>query len=106
MMEQVLLLINSVPSSMNAQRAWHMAQTLHAQGHRVTLFLIQDGVLAAQKGEAALRDLPQDVACYALGEDLQLRGFVSSDLHVKTQVADYTQLIDLFEGNHRVIGAL
>ncbi len=104
-MESVLLLVNGAPSSPNAQRAWQIAQTLRDQGNRVTLFLIQDGVLAARKGESALHDLG-DLACYALGEDLQLRGFAASNLREQVKIADYGRLVDLFDQHERVIGAL
>ena len=102
----VLILVNSTPSSANARRAWQTALTLHDQGHSITLFLIQDGVLAALNGETALRDLPSDISCYVLGEDLALRGFTPLKLHKQVQVADYAQLVDLFDQHARVIGAL
>ena len=105
-MEPILMLINSAPSSPNASRARQMARTLHKQGHPVTLFLIQDGVLAALNGETALRDLPRGIGCYALNEDLTLRGFTPLKLSEQVQVADYARLVDLFDQHTRVIGAL
>ena len=105
-MDSILLLVNSAPSSVNAQRAWPLARTLHEQGQSVSLFLLQDGVLAALNGETALRDLPREIACYALGEDLTLRGFTPLKLREQVQVADYTRLVDLFDQHTRVIGAL
>lgn len=103
-MDSILLLVNSAPSTANAQRAWQMAHTLHGQGYPVTLFLIQDGVLAAGPGAAALRELPRDIVCYALAEDLRLRGLVS-DVPSRIREAGYAQLVDLFGENARVIGA-
>lgn len=105
-MKSVLLLVNSGPWTANAQRAWQMAYALHGQGYPVTLFLIQDGVLAARQSEPALRNLPPEIVCYALMEDLELRGFAAPDLRAHIQMADYAQLIDLMEENPRVIGAL
>ena len=105
-MEPILLLVNSAPSSVNAQRAWQTAQSLHEQGHAVTVFLIQDGVLAGLNGETALRDLPREITSYVLGEDLQLRGFTQLKLRERVQVADYARLVDLFDQHTRVIGAL
>ncbi len=102
----VLLLVNSTPSSANAQRAWQTACTLHEQGHPVTLFLMQDGVFAALDEETALHDLPHNIGCYVLGEDLALRGFTPLKLREPVQVADYAQLVDLFDQHPRVIGAL
>ncbi|MEW6404314.1 MAG: DsrH/TusB family sulfur metabolism protein [Chloroflexota bacterium] len=105
-MKSILMLVNSTPSSANAQRTWQLARTLHEQGHSVTLFLIQDGVLAALNGETALRGLPRGIGCYVLGEDLALRGFTPLKLREQFQVADYAQLVDLFDQHTRVIGAL
>ncbi len=105
-METVLMLMNSAPSSANAQRAWQMANTLREQGNTVTVFLLQDGVLAALKGEAVLSNLPREISCYALGEDLQLRGFTPLKLRERVHVADYARLVELFDQHTRVIGAL
>ncbi|MBI5031884.1 MAG: sulfurtransferase complex subunit TusB [Chloroflexi bacterium] len=105
-MESVLMLINSAPSSVNTQRAWQLARMFHEQGQAVSLFLLQDGVLAALQGETALRDLPREICCYALSEDLQLRGFTPLKVREQVQVADYARLVDLFDQHTRVIGAL
>ena len=105
-MESILLLVNSAPASPSAQRAWQMAHTLQGQGHPVTLFLIQDGVLAGLDGETSVRDLPPEIRCHVLGEDLALRGFTGLDLGPQVRVADYTQLVELFDQHARVIGAL
>lgn len=105
-MDSILLLVNSVPSSVNAQRAWQLGRTLHEQGQSVSLFLLQDGVLGALEGEPALREFPPDIACYVLGEDLALRGFTPLKLRAQVQVADYARLADLFAQHTRVIGAL
>lgn len=105
-MESVLMLINSAPSSVNTQRAGQLARTLHEQGQAVSLFLLQDGVLAALKDEAALRDLPREIACYALSEDLTLRGFTPLKVREQVQVANYARLVDLFNQHTHVIGAL
>lgn len=105
-METVLMLVNSAPSSGNAKRAWQLARMLHAQGQAVSLILAQDGVLAALQGETALRDLPHEIACYALGEDLTLRGFVPHQVREQVQIADYARLVGLFDQHTRVVGAL
>jgi len=105
-MESVLMLINSAPANGNAQRAWQLARTLHEQGQAVSLFLAQDGVLGALKGETAMCDLPNEIACYALNEDLTLRGFTPPQVREQVQIADYTGLVGLFDQHTRVIGAL
>ena len=105
-METVLMLVNSAPSSANAERAWRLARTFLEQGQAVSLFLAQDGVLAALQGETALRDLPREIPCYALGEDLTLRGFVPRQVREQVQIADYARLVALFDQHTRVVGAL
>lgn len=116
-MESVLMLVSSAPSSPNAARAFQTALTLRAQGHAVSLFLLQDAVLAglqvadgasasAAQALGAGVALPKGLSVYALGEDLALRGFTPSKLWDGVRVADYAQLVDLFEQHPRVIGAL
>ncbi|MBI5301020.1 MAG: sulfurtransferase complex subunit TusB [Chloroflexi bacterium] len=105
-MDTVLMLVNSAPSSVNAQRAWQLTRTFHEQGQAVSLFLAQDGVLAALQGETALRELPHEIACYALSEDLYLRGFTPRQVREQIQVVEYARLVDLFDQHTRVIGAL
>ncbi len=104
-MEPILMLVNSAPSSAHARRAWQTARTLHAQGHSMTVFLLQDGVLAGLEREKDARGLPPEIRCQVLGEDLQLRGFAPSDLGAHVQVADYATLVDLFGVHSRVMGA-
>lgn len=104
-MEPILLLITSAPSSADAQRAWQTARTLSDQGHPVTLFLLQDGVLAGLE-QVTMPDLPPDIRCHVLDEDLALRGFAPLDLHKHVEAANYGKLIDLFDDHTRVIGAL
>jgi sulfur relay protein TusB/DsrH len=119
-MESILLLLNSAPSNPNAARAFQAALTLRAQGHAVSMFLLQDAVLAALKVESlesaqpngdgasssAAQALNAGVSMYALGEDLALRGFDPSKLPDGVCVADYVLLVDLFDQHTRVIGAL
>ncbi len=110
-MESVLMLVNSAPSSPNVARAFQTALTLRAQGHAVSLFLLQDAVLAGLQvadgaSASAAQALGAGVALYALGEDLALRGFTPSKLWDGVRVADYAQLVDLFDQHPRVIGAL
>jgi sulfur transfer complex TusBCD TusB component (DsrH family) len=50
--------------------------------------------------------MPREIGCYALGEDLTLRGFTPLKLRAQVKVADYARLVDLFDEHTRVIGAL
>jgi sulfur relay protein TusB/DsrH len=111
-MEPILFLVNSAPSSPNVERAFHTAFTLREQGHAVSIFLIQDGVLGGLASEGddghshVAQALDAGIAVQVLGEDLALRGFTAARLRNGVGVADYSQLIDLFDQHRRVIGAL
>lgn len=111
-MESILLLVNSAPSNPNLDRAFESALALKAQGHPVSMFLLQDAVLAGLKGDGAggapssSQALSAGITIYALNEDLAMRGFTASKLRDGIQLGDYGQLVDLFDQHTRVIGAL
>lgn len=111
-MDSILILLSSAPSSPNTARAFESTLTLRAHGHPVSVCLVQDAVLAGLETCAdganarTARALQAGVSIYALGEDLALRGFAPQKLCAGIRIADYPQLIDLFEQHTRVIGAL
>jgi sulfur relay protein TusB/DsrH len=111
-MEPILLLANSAPSNPNLERAFQSALALKAQGHPVSMFLLQDAVLAGLKGDGtggaswSGRALSAGVTIFALNEDLSMRGFSAAELWDGIQAADYGRLVDLFDQHTRVIGAL
>lgn len=111
-MESILLLLNSTPSNPNAERAFATALQLRSLGHAVSLCLLQDAVLAglkiAENGTSPriAQTLAAGISIYALGEDLALRGFTPNKVFAGVCLADYSQLLDLFEQHTRVIGAL
>src|SRR5574337_461571 len=97
-MGSVLVWINSAPSSTNLASAFQIALRLRAQDHAVSIFLAQDAVLAGVRAprETPVADaLHAGITTYALGEDLQLRGFAPATLRDGVQLADYAQLVDL-----------
>ncbi|MBI5651024.1 MAG: DsrE family protein [Chloroflexi bacterium] len=112
MKDSILFLINSQPASPNAARAFESALTLRADGHPITLFLLQDAVLTGLKGEGSQAGMLmghiqcKGISVYALGEDLAMRGFTQTNLRDGICIADYAQMVDLFETHTRVIGAL
>ena len=119
-MEPILLLVNSAPSSPNLKRAFGSALALKEQGHPVSMFLLQDAVLAGLREEGLDRSQPNSsgahphaaqalnagVSLYSLVEDLALRGYAASNLWDGIQAGDYGQLVDLFDRHTRVIGTL
>jgi len=95
----VLLIISSLPRSAEAQRAFHLARTLHAP--RRAVVLLQDGVLAAV-GTDPTRDLnglavlmAQGVPIYACEHDLILRGFAPQDVIPGAQTVNDRRIVDL-----------
>ncbi len=109
-MDSVLFLLNSPPSSPHTTRAFDLALELHTQGKSVSVFLLQDAVLSGLETNGAHsrvgRILGAGIPLYALGEDLRMRGFADSKLWYGVRVADYAQLVDLFDTHTRVVGAL
>lgn len=108
-MNSVLIWINSAPPSSNLCSAFQLAQQMHMQGRAVSIFLAQDAVLAGIRGNQnvpVISALPPGMTMYALNEDLALRGFAPDALRDGVRIADYAQLVELFEQYDQVIGAL
>lgn len=70
------------------------------------LMLINSVSSRAMNGDGVSQLPPSDAMCYAWDEDLKLRGFAEHELREQVQVADYAQLVTLFDQHTRVIGAL
>ncbi|MCL4532457.1 MAG: DsrE family protein [Actinobacteria bacterium] len=88
------------------------AAEMARQGERVTLCLIQDGVLCALKGNqtaAAIllaEAVEAGVGLRYLGDDLAARGFAADDLLVGASPLGYGELAELMlAGDRHVLGA-
>jgi tRNA 2-thiouridine synthesizing protein B len=110
-MKSILILLSSGPTSRNALRALHLAHLLRGQGHRVSVYLLQDGVLCALTGPGfAVQGMVEEakgngVGFYVLDEDLALRGFQEKQLIPEVRVSDYSALVDLMmERSDSVLG--
>ncbi|HEY3366120.1 MAG TPA: DsrH/TusB family sulfur metabolism protein [Symbiobacteriaceae bacterium] len=103
-MERIAVLVASSPTSASAERAFQLIRDLSAQGHAVTLGLLEDGVLAAAGG---LPEVPL-AACAAvkvLAGDLALRGMAAGSLRPGCQPCEYGDLVDLLmEQSDRTLG--
>ncbi len=100
-MSQLLLVISSFPRSVEAQRVFHLAGTLLAQGRAVALVLLQDAVLAAV-GTGSAQDsggltalVSRGVPVYACEHDLTLRGFAPQDMVPGAQAVNDQRIVDL-----------
>lgn len=112
-MESILILISGGPYSGRAVDALKLAASMCEQGHRVSVFLIQDGVLCALgEGDTEAHRVFQGlasggVASFCMGEDLTMRGYGANELSAGVEVSDYGHLVGLTtELDHRVIGVL
>jgi len=106
-MTSYLLLVTSSPYSPQAARALGLAGALRRLDHPVSAFLLQDAVLAGlEPGTLIAPAVAEGVACYALDEDLALRGFTPRKLAPGVEAADYGKLVELMMEQHdRVLGA-
>lgn len=107
-MESILLLVKNAPSHPDAANGLQMAQHFRSEGKVVDVFLLQDAVLAGVAKDGALAPLlAQGLGCYALGEDLQLRGYTAASLLPGVRAAGYDELAEMMmERYDRVLGAL
>ncbi|MBI4216978.1 MAG: DsrE family protein [Chloroflexi bacterium] len=111
-MASLLFLISSPPASSQAQSALRLASQAGGQGHQITLFLLQDAVLASLKGsrqesrQLLEQGLAQGWGCSCLAEDLALRGYGEGDLLPGVGIAGYPELVEhLMERHDRALGA-
>jgi len=107
-----LLLVTSSPSSPESARAFHLALLMRSQGNQVSVFLGQNGVLAAicgdlhTAGTSVAQALAAGIHVYALNEDLVLRGWGPGDVIPGVQVSGYDELAELaLEESATVSGA-
>ncbi len=104
-MERIAVLIASSPTSPSASRAFQLIRDLSAQGHSVTLCLLEDGIYAAGV-RASAYPLDRCAAVFALDADLDLRGIRQDALHESCRPRNYTNLVDLImEQVDRTLGA-
>ncbi len=105
-----LLVLRSGPGG--AAVGLRTAAEMAVQGERVSLCLIQDGVLCALKGNQAgaagllAQALEAGVGLRYLEDDLAARGFGSDDLLVGASPLGYGELVELMLADDRqVLGA-
>jgi len=105
-MASLLMLVASSPASPQGAAAFQLAELLLQEGHQVSIYLVQDAVLAARPnaGSSSPRP-PQGATLYVLREDLALRGFLDNACLPHAQLSDYRELVELMLERHdRVLG--
>lgn len=103
-MERIAVLVASSPTAPSARRAFDLVRTLAAQGHTVSLGLLEDGVLAGT-GNLPAVPLKSCTAVLVLQEDLALRGFAADALPDSCRACSYGDLVHLMmEQSDRTLG--
>jgi sulfur relay protein TusB/DsrH len=97
-MASYLILISSAPDTKNFVRALSVADNIKNGGNSIAIFFIQDGVRGAVKtsiNEQVDRLINSGVICYALDEDLKLRGFEKVALFQNAEIVGHNELVEL-----------
>ena len=105
-MARYLLIESSSPwESGTAAEFYRLARDLAGQGHEITLFLVQNGVLAARAGarEAGLADLATRARILADDFSLRERGIAAADLRPPVRPAAIETVVDLLADGARAI---
>jgi sulfur relay (sulfurtransferase) complex TusBCD TusD component (DsrE family) len=109
---KIAILLKSAPCTDEANRALQTAQDLLAQGHTVSLFLLQEAVRFCQPvtkcSEAMdLRRLTdKNLEVHVLSQDAKLRGLDLTSVGQPISEGSYESLIELLESCDRVVGLL
>lgn len=104
-MERIAVLVTSSPDTPAAGRAFQLVRDLAAQGHQVTLGLLEDAVVGGT-GRLPQVPLQQSAAVMVLAEDLTLRGIDQAQLHPVCRACTYSELIDqVMMKSDRALGA-
>lgn len=108
-MASILIVVTSAPETAGGRQALALADSLAAQGHRLMVCCLQDGVVLGSNrvsGEARAvldRLLDRGAQCLALLDDLALRGLEAG---ARAVTVDRAGLIAALTADHdRVVGA-
>lgn len=93
-MEHIAVLVASSPTSPSARRGFDLVRELAAGGHRVSLGLLEDGVLAAT-GRVPGVPLAECAEVLVLDRDLALRGLGGAELAPGCRRCDYGAVVQL-----------
>jgi sulfur relay (sulfurtransferase) complex TusBCD TusD component (DsrE family) len=109
---KIAILLKSGPCTQGADRALQTAEDLLAQGHQVSLFLLQEAVRfcrppAKRSDFVDLRHLiDKNLEVHVLTHDAKLRGMEVTSVGQPILEGSYESLIDLLESSDRAIGLL
>lgn len=109
---KIAMLLKSGPSTDNAGRALQAADDMMAQGHAVSLYLLQEAVRFRQPREgcpntAKLQELiAKKLEVNVLTQDADLRGIDVAAAGSAISNGTYDSLVDLMASSDRVVGIL
>jgi sulfur relay (sulfurtransferase) complex TusBCD TusD component (DsrE family) len=106
-MSHYVLVTSRDPFTSGTTAEWYeLAREYRSQGHRVTLFLVENGVLAARAGAhcpALARALADGVAVVADEFSLRERAIPPSALWSGITQVPLDQLVDALASGHKVL---
>ena len=101
-----MLILSSGPTESRFQQAGNMARELQGQGHKTTLFLVQNATLAARQSPAgdSVRELTRQ-GIMVLADDFSLkeRGIKNNQLAPEITPASLDCIIDSLAAGHKVL---
>lgn len=109
---KIAILLKSGPCTDEADRALQTASDMLAQGHTLSLFLLQEAVRLCRpamnrSGSMDLsRLIDKNLEVHILAKDAKLRGIDAPSLGQPILDGSYESLIDLIESCDRVVGIL
>ena len=109
---KIAILLKSGPCTDEADRALQTAADMLAQGHAVSLYLLQEAVrfcLPAKKcpGYMNLQKLIDSrLQVHVLAQDARLRGIEAPAYDSNILAGSYDSLVDLMDSSGRVVGIL
>ena len=108
-MPSILLTLTSAPETAGGRQGLALAESLAAEGHRLTMCCLQDAVILgshrAPDGARAILDrlLDRGARCLVLLDDLVLRGLAAGE---RTVTVDRDGIVAALTADHdRVFGA-
>ena len=109
---KIAILLKSAPFTEEADRALQTASDMLAQGHSVSLFLLQEAVrfcgsrLKRTDSMDLRRLIENNLEVQVLTQDADMRGIEVSTSGQSILSGSYESLIELLETSERVVGIL
>lgn len=109
---KIAILLKSGPGEDNAERALQTALDMLEQGHRVSLFLLQEAVRLCVPGTRPDRTMnikkliDMNLEVHVLDDDAKLRGIDTVSKNLGVLEGSYDSLVALMESSEQVVGIL